>query len=298
MDAPAASRTVPGGLALCPVCPCPLPHAAGLLQSRASRWWLLRWALLGPGVGSICLCRDLWARGAESPEECLPESLLSGGLTCPALRGPALCGAPRGHRLGVPRHPHSPGPGPRLGMGGACRGGFSNSGSLSPHTLGHPAFLGAAKFPLGLGGQLGTPPRGLQEPGALSTRRGLRPCAGGGHPGPAEYPPTPPLQPLLRAPGLGLPWSPPGLSWDAKITPVMWTQPLLTGEPALCSPKQQSRVLGATPLRQDRLLGLLCRTFPWPLCSPITQRPLACARDHGPRSQQSGGRCRQRCRGP
>lgn len=73
--------------------------------------------------------------------------------------GPALCRAPRDHRLGVPRHPHSASPGPRLGMGGTCRGG-----RLSPsHTLGHPASLGAAKFPLGLGGQLGTPPRGLQN---------------------------------------------------------------------------------------------------------------------------------------
>lgn len=123
--------------------------------------------------------------------------------------GPALGRAPQDHRLGVPRHPHSLSPGPRLGMGGTCRGG-----SLSPsHTLGHPASLGAAKFPLGLGGQLGTPPRGLQEressaPGGdfglvpgVGTLAPLSPpspaTAASSPPGPGSGPSLEPPRPLL-----------------------------------------------------------------------------------------------------
>lgn len=85
-------------------------------------------------------------------------------------------------------------------MGGTCRGG-------------HPASLGAAKFPLGLGGQLGTPPRGLQEressaPGGdfglvpgVGTLALLSPpnpaTAASSPPGPGSGPSLEPPRPLL-----------------------------------------------------------------------------------------------------
>lgn len=139
---------------------------------------------MGLGWVSICLCWDLRVRGAESPEECLPESLVSGGLTRPALRGACLGPGPPGSQVRGPSASPQPKPGtpPRYGR---------DLPGWQPQPLPHtwpPCLPGRSEVSLRAWGPAWHSSQRSPGTRELSTRWGLRPCAGRGHPGPAESP--------------------------------------------------------------------------------------------------------------